>query len=179
MLLTNLLDIGVGALIGLGLIALIIRGEEIIGMLLHWLQYLFAALTYTLAALTTALAAFQAMLTYDYSKRAKRLRQQRESDAQIRSLESTLKTWQPFTVDLNAAMSNALLNETLANVRPLAIPHDWDVRFVQLPRVLMIDEAQRLTDDDWERIRATSKRLNALRSTPPKGSDTLYDRRTL
>lgn len=177
-MLENLLAIGLGVLIGLGIIALIVRGEEIIGMLLHVLQYLLAALTYVLAALTFALATFHAMLAYDRSKRAKRLRQQHDHEVQVRNLESDLKTWQPFTVDLNAAMSNALLSETLANVRPLAIPHDWDVRFVQLPRVLMIDEAQHLTDADWERIRAVSKRINEIRSTP-KGSDTLYDRRTL
>lgn len=176
-MLANLLDIAIGGLIGLGIVALIIRGEEIVGMLLHVLQYLFAALTCVTAALTLALTTLYGVLTYNQHKRAKRLRQQSDSEAQVHRLESTLKTWQPFTVDLNAAMSNALLNETLANARPLAIPRDWDVRFVQLPRVLTIDEAQHLTDSDWERLRAVSKRINEIRSTPPKGSDSIYHAR--
>jgi len=135
-MLANVLAIVAGVPLGVLLISLIVRGEEIVGMLLHVLQYLFEAITYILAALAFAATTLQLFLVRDRSKRAKQLRQRYQHEAQVRQLEATLKTWQPFTIDKNAAMRNAMLSEMHQNARTLVVPQHWDTTDIKPPRFI-------------------------------------------
>jgi len=185
-MLANVLAIVAGVPLGVLLISLIVRGEEIVGMLLHVLQYLFEAITYILAALAFAATTLQLFLVRDRSKRAKQLRQRYQHEAQVRQLEATLKTWQPFTIDKNAAMRNTMLSEMHQNARTLVVPQHWDTTDIKPPTVLMLDEQSTYTAAEFERLLAQIREIQMPSSVrnnieryaseihPPKGSESVY-----
>lgn len=151
-------------------------------MLLHLFSILLNVLGYLVSCILAAIATFHAIRLFSHTRHAELEVERRAYTARILRLEKELKTWQPFTVDHNAAMSAAILEEIYHNARPLALPEGWATANLQLPSVVSSAPPPNLKAGDlWIATGSLDYRDLIDDRTPrprtrPKGSDSIYRR---